>query len=66
VDDLPEGPEKEWLATCTKRMLEVYSKSNFYQSLGQAYHDMAVFGSAAQIQYEDKEDVVWFCEPLPR
>jgi hypothetical protein len=63
IDDLPEGPEKDWLATCTKRMLEVYSKSNFYQSLGQAYHDMAVFGSAAQIQYEDKEDVVWFANP---
>jgi hypothetical protein len=63
VDELPEGPEKEWLATCTKRMLEVYARSNFYQSLGQAYHDMAVFGSAAQIQYEDSEDVVRFYNP---
>lgn len=63
VDELPEGPEKDWLAECTKRMLEVYAKSNFYQSLGQSYHDMAVFGSAAQIQYEDKEDVVCFYNP---
>lgn len=61
--DLPEGPVKNWLAECTKRMLEVYSKSNFYQSLGQAYHDMAVFGSAAQIQYEDSVDVVRFYNP---
>lgn len=63
MDDIPEGPVKEWLATCTQRMLEVYAKSNFYQSLGQSYHDMAVFGSAAQIQYEDKEDVVRFYNP---
>lgn len=63
MDDLPEGEIKDWLATCTKRMLEVYAKSNFYQSLGQAYHDMAVFGSAAQIQYEDKEDVIRFYNP---
>lgn len=63
MDDIPEGEVKDWLATCTSRMLEVYAKSNFYQSLGQAYHDMAVFGSAAQIQYEDKEDVIRFYNP---
>lgn len=63
MDEIPEGPIKDWLAECTKRMLMVYSKSNFYQSLGQAYHDMAVFGSAAQIQYEDHEDVVRFYNP---
>lgn len=63
VEDIPEGPVKEWLAECTKRMLEVYAKSNFYQSLGQSYHDMAVFGSAAQIQYEDKEDIIRFVNP---
>lgn len=63
MDQIPEGEIKDWLATCTKRMLEVYAKSNFYQSLGQAYHDMAVFGSAAQIQYEDKEDVIRFINP---
>lgn len=63
MDDIPEGPIKDWLAACTSRMLEVYAKSNFYQSLGQSYHDMSVFGSAAQIQYEDKEDVVRFYNP---
>lgn len=63
MENVPEGDVKNWLAECTKRMLEVYAKSNFYQSLGQAYHDMAVFGSAAQIQYEDTEDVVRFYNP---
>lgn len=63
MDHIPEGPVKEWLADCTKRMLAVYAKSNFYQSLGTAYHDMAVFGSAAQIQYEDHEDVIRFYNP---
>lgn len=60
IDDLPEGPTKEWLAECTSRMLAVYAESNLYQSLGQVYHDNAVFGSAAIIQYEDHEDVVRF------
>lgn len=63
MDDLPEGPAKEWLAECTNRMLAVYAKSNFYQSLGTAYHDLGVFGSAAQIQYEDPDDVIRFYNP---
>jgi hypothetical protein len=63
VSSIPEGPTKIWLAEVTRRMLEVLAKSNFYQSLGQSYHDMAVFGSAAQIQYEDDEDVVRFYNP---
>jgi Bacteriophage head to tail connecting protein len=63
ISDIPEGPAKAWLADCTQRMLDVYAKSNFYQSLGTAYHDMAVFGSAAQIQYEDSEDVIRFYNP---
>jgi hypothetical protein len=63
VNDLPEGPVKEWLAECTNRMLTVYARSNFYQSLGTAYHDLGVFGSAALIQYEDPTDVIRFYNP---
>jgi len=59
-DDLPEGPVKEWLSECTTRMLAVYAKSNLYQSLGDAYHGLVVFGSALQIQYEDPQTVIRF------
>lgn len=60
TDTLPEGPAKEYLAECTNRMLAVFAKSNFYQSLGDAYHGLVVFGSALQIQYEDPDTVVRF------
>lgn len=63
IKDLPEGPVKMWLSECTDRILAVYAESNFYQSLGTAYHDLGVFGSAALIQYEDSEDVVRFYNP---
>lgn len=62
-DDTTEGPVQVWLAECTRRMLAVYAGSNFYQALGTAYYDMVVFGSAAMIQYEDRDNVVHFCNP---
>lgn len=64
AQDIPEGPIKSWLAECTRRMQEVYSKSNLYAMLGTAYHQLGVFGSAALIQYEDPEDVVRFFNPV--
>ncbi len=63
VEDIPEGSAKQWLAECTTRILAVYAGSNLYQSLGTAYHDLGVFGSAALIQYEDSDDVVRFYNP---
>jgi len=63
IDDLPEGAVKMWLAECTERLLQVYAQSNFYQSLGTAYHDLGVFGSAPLLQYEDTADVVRFYVP---
>lgn len=62
-DELPEGPAKIWLAECTSRMLQVYAKSNLYQSLGTVYHDDCVFGSTCILQYEDPEDIVRFYVP---
>lgn len=63
VEVPPAGPAAEWLAECTKRMLEVYAGSNLYSILGTCYHDLGVFGSAALLQYEDHEDVVRFYNP---
>lgn len=63
LDPLGEGAAQLWLSECTKRMLDVYAGSNLYNSLGQAYHDLAVFGSAALIQYEDDSDIIRFYNP---
>lgn len=65
MDDIPEGPIQEWLTECANRILTVYDQSGFYQALGQVYHDMVVFGTAALIQYEDDKDIVsWVYPPL--
>jgi hypothetical protein len=62
--DMPdEGPVAEWCAEVTKRILEVYAGSNFYQTYGTNYEDVSVFGSACNIQYEDPETVVHFFAP---
>lgn len=63
VDTTSEGPTKVWLAACQDVMTKVYSESNVYQALGTCYHDLAVFASAAMIQYEDVKDVVRFYNP---
>lgn len=62
-DHKSEGPVQQWLAECTSRMLTVYGQSNFYTALGTAYHDNAVFGSSALIQYEDDQNVIHFFSP---
>lgn len=52
-----------WLAECEKRLMKCFARSNFYQAMGVHYHDLAVFGSAAMIEYEDSEDIVRFYNP---
>lgn len=64
IQDIPEGPVKNWLAECTRRMLEVYAGSNLYDMLGLAYHQLGVFGTAVLIQYEDSKDVIRFYNPV--
>lgn len=63
LDDTAEGPAQVWLSECTRRMLQVYGGSNFYQCLGMAYADDVVFGSSPMIQYEDFDNIVHFCVP---
>jgi len=62
-DHKDDGDVQRWLAECTSRMLTVYAQSNLYTALGTAYHDNAVFGSSALIQYEDPDQVVHFFSP---
>lgn len=57
------GPVKLWLAACETAMYRIFAGSNFYQAMGVAYHDQALFASAALICYEDDRDVVRFYNP---
>lgn len=48
----------KWLETVEKRMLRVMAESNFYNSMAVVFQDLSVFGTAAQLIYEDYEDVI--------
>ena len=57
--DLAEyAPVKIWLDDTTNRMLTVMAESNFYNALAVMYQDLACFGSAPVLIYEDYEDVI--------
>jgi Bacteriophage head to tail connecting protein len=52
------SPVKIWLDAVTSRLLHVFAESNFYNGLATLYFDLAVFGTAPMIIYEDYEDVI--------
>lgn len=54
-----DAPEvSAWLEEVERVMLRVMAESNFYNSMAVLYMDLAVFGSAATIIYEDYETVI--------
>ena len=57
------GATAIWLQQATQITLDTYAQSNFYSALAQAYMDDVVFGSAALIQYEDKDKTIHFYNP---
>src|SRR2546429_5345118 len=57
-DDLSEFPSvRTWLDEVTRRMLHVFAQSNYYTSKHIQYGDLASFGTAPVIIYEDFQDV---------
>lgn len=57
--DLAEyGPVKVWLSIHTKRMLDIFAKSNLYDVLPTTYEDCGVFGVSAFSLMPDKYDVM--------
>lgn len=52
------NPVNLWLAEVRRRIMRVMQESNFYNSLGVAYLDLGVFGTASMIIYEDYEDII--------
>lgn len=49
---------KEWVEDLERKIYTVLAQSNFYNTLAQAFQDIAVFGTAPVIIYEDAEDVI--------
>lgn len=54
---------KEWLADVERRMRQVFSASNFYNSLHTLYEELGLFGTAAMVILEDYDNVIR-CETL--
>lgn len=53
-----------WLDECERRMLKVFSESNFYTSLSTLYLDLGIFGTSSMILYEDPEKVIHCENPM--
>ena len=57
------NPVNRWLASCERRMMHVFQESNFYNAIAVVYMDLAVFGTAPMIIYEDYENVIQCYNP---
>lgn len=57
------NPVNIWLAECEKRMMHVFQESNFYNAAAVMYMDLAIFGTAPIIIYEDFENVIQCFNP---
>lgn len=55
---------KVWLSDVTKLMLDVFARSNTYNSLQSMYQDLGVFGTAVSFVHPDFNDVIHH-SPLP-
>jgi len=51
-------PAKMWIEEVRRRMMLVFSESNFYNSVAVMFLDLCAFGSAAMAIYEDYENVI--------
>lgn len=47
-----------WLAEVKERMLDVFSGSNFYDSMSVLHEDLSGFATGCMVIYEDAEDVI--------
>lgn len=56
--DQAVDPVNVWLSECTVRLQRIFQGSNFYDSIGALYLDLAVFGTAPILLTEDFDDVI--------
>lgn len=52
-----------WEQECARRMMTVMAESNFYNAMAVQYLDLAVFGSAAMLIYDDDDNVIHCFNP---
>lgn len=52
------GPITQWADEVARRMMRVMGESNFYNSMAVLYLDLCVFGSAANLIYEDDQTII--------
>lgn len=52
------GPVKAWCAEVTRKMLEVFAKSNTYMALHALYEELAVYGTACSVVMDDYQSVI--------
>ncbi len=58
-----DNPAREWFDAIEEIVYDVYDASNFYTEMAQAFEDLALFGTAPVIQYEDYYDKIRFYTP---
>lgn len=63
MEDDISSPVRIWLDDCERRMLKVFSESNFYNGLSTLYLDLVVFGTATMLIYEDDEKTIHCTNP---
>ena len=60
ADMMDFEPVKQWLSLVEKRMMTIYSKSNFYRAAHSMYFQMGAFGQGVMGAFEDYRDVIRF------
>lgn len=63
LDSTQTSPVSLWLAECERLLYLVFAESNFYNSIAVFYYDLDVFGTGAQLIYEDYENVICCYNP---
>ena len=63
IDSTQTSPIALWLAECERLMMLVFQESNFYNSIGIAYFDLVIFGTAVMLIYEDFDNVIHCFNP---
>lgn len=62
VVDIPTDEEphelRVWLDEVERKMLTVMGMSNFYNGMARVYQDLALFGTAAMLIYEDDDSII--------
>lgn len=55
---MEQSDVKQWLFGVEKKMRDIFSRSNLYNSLQTIYEELAVFGTGAMLISEDFDDVI--------